>query len=182
LLPAPRCGNKQEVRDQLRGAGREDLWTEVQGHVYGELIRHAPAYSGVREFFRTAQRRKVEVCIVSHKTRRPYLGAEYDLRQAALHWLTQQGLVKTPHEEETAGAAKHVFFEDTKEDKLRRIAAAGCTHFIDDLPEFLAEPGFPQGVRRILFDPLRRTSPDATFDFAGDWEDITAYLFSEAPA
>jgi hypothetical protein len=66
------------------------------------------------------------------------------LHQAALAWLNRHDF-----------HAK-VFLELTKADKLARIAAAGCTHFIDDLPEFLNETDFPENVRRILFDPNDR--------------------------
>ena len=34
-------------------------------------------------------------------------------------------------------------------------ASVGCDVFIDDLPEILAMPGFPAGMRPVLFDPDR---------------------------
>jgi hypothetical protein len=169
LLPGA-AASKQEIRDELRRTGREPLWTELQGYVYGKLIRQAPAFPGVHEFFAAARRRGTKVCVVSHKTRRPYLGAPYDLRQAAHDWL---------HSARLPVSAVH--FEDAKVDKLRRIAAVGCTHFIDDLPEFLAEPEFPAGVERILFDPGAR-EPQPPFHFAGGWRAIADYLFPEEAA
>jgi hypothetical protein len=164
------ASSKQAIRDELRRTGCEHAWTELQGYVYGELIRHAPPFPGVLQFFSAAENCGAKVCIISHKTRQPYLGAPYDLRQAARDWLNATG-IELPA----------VYFEDAKEDKLRRIATAGCTHFIDDLREFLAEPQFPKGVQRILFDPGGNDSMPA-FDFAGDWRRITAYLFPEATA
>jgi hypothetical protein len=166
LLPEGAAASKQAIRDELRQTGREQLWTELQGYVYGELIRHASSFPGVREFFAAAENWGAEVCIISHKTRQPYLGAPYDLRQAALDWLNAMGLVLPA-----------VFFEEAKDDKLRRIGAVGCTHFIDDLPEFLTEPAFPAGVEKILFDPYA-PGPRPPFNFAGGWTEITAYLFS----
>ena len=47
----------------------------------------------------------------------------------------------------------NVFFELTKEAKVARVAAVRCDVFVDDLPEILAMSGFPEGMRRILFDP-----------------------------
>ncbi len=35
--------------------------------------------------------------------------------------------------ESSYGPLKNVFFEDTRQDKLRRIGMLGCTEFIDDL-------------------------------------------------
>jgi hypothetical protein len=46
-----------------------------------------------------------------------------------------------------------VFFELTKEQKVARAAAIRCDVFIDDLPEILKLPGFPDRMRRTLFDP-----------------------------
>jgi hypothetical protein len=51
---------------------------------------------------------------------------------------------------------ERIFFEETKEAKLRRIAGTGRTCFIDDLPEILLAPDFPDTAARILFDPERR--------------------------
>jgi hypothetical protein len=156
--------SKRAIRDELRRTGREDVWTEMQGYVYGELIRQAPMFPGVREFFAASERAEAGICIISHKTRQPYLGDPYDLRQAALDWLAARGI------------AAPVYFEETREDKLHRIGETRCTHFIDDLPEFLLEPEFPTGVRRILFhdSPCAEAS---CFDFTGDWRAIARYLF-----
>jgi hypothetical protein len=44
-------------------------------------------------------------------------------------------------------------FLESKQLKLRRIAETGCSHFVDDLPEFLLEKDFPGGVEPILFCP-----------------------------
>ena len=38
-----------------------------------------------------------------------------------------------------------------REAKIKRIRALQCTHFIDDLPEELFAPAFPENVRRFLF-------------------------------
>jgi hypothetical protein len=46
-----------------------------------------------------------------------------------------------------------VFFEITKDGKVARAVSLCCDMFIDDLPEILAMPGFPEGMRKILFDP-----------------------------
>jgi hypothetical protein len=64
-----------------------------------------------------------------------------------------------------------VFFEETLAGKLARIGALRCTAFIDDLPELLAEPAFPIGVRRVLFDPARRYPRDGRFERVGSWDE-----------
>jgi len=70
-----------------------------------------------------------------------------------------------------------VFFETTKEAKLARICACACTHFIDDLPEFLTLADFPPGVERILFDPVGRAGACENVDLAlTSWREIREHL------
>ena len=151
-IPADLPANKSDVRNHLRAVGREDVWTEMQGRVYGARMAEAEPYPGVLEFFRFCREHGIPVCIVSHKTRTPFAGKPYDLHAAARDWLERQGF----HDPDRLGLPRdRVFFELTKADKLRRIGECGCTHFIDDLPELLAEASFPAAVERILFDPNR---------------------------
>ena len=63
-------------------------------------------------------------------------------------------------------------FEETKQNKLSRISELGCTHFIDDLPEFLTETSFPQNVDRILFDPENIKTDDPNFTRTRSWKEI----------
>jgi len=150
LVPPEFATSKTAIRDHLRAAGQEDRWTELQGTIYGPRMPDAPPFPGVREFFQACRAAGVPVAIVSHRTRFPYLGERHDLHAAARDWLARHGF----HDPAGIGLpVERVFFEETKEAKLARIAEVGCTHFIDDLPELLAHPLFPQDVRRILFDP-----------------------------
>ena len=150
LIPDSVPVNKGAVRDYLRKAGREAEWTEMQGYVYGVRMRDAQPFPGVLEFFRRTRAAGIPICIISHKTRHPYKGPQYDLHAAALGWLELNGFF----DPKRIGLARNdVYFELTLSAKLGRIAAAGCTHFIDDLPELLAEPDFPAKVSALLFDP-----------------------------
>lgn len=147
LIPETVGRAKNQVRDHLRAQQREDDWTWLQGYVYGLKIIECPPFPGVLEFFARCAAAGLSTCIVSHKTRIPYKGPAYDLHSAARGWIQAVGL------SDTGILADDIHFEQTKQGKLDRIAALHCTHFIDDLPEFLCEPGFPQQVERILFDP-----------------------------
>lgn len=173
LIPANLPVSKSAVRDYLRAAGREDDWTELQGVVYGRRIGGAEAFPGVLEFFARCRQQGVPVCIVSHKTRSPYRGEACDLHEAARGWLRAQGC----HDPAGAGLPEErVFFELTKAEKLARIGALGCTHFVDDLPEFLAEPAFPAGVERILFDPNGQHREETRFCRVESWAEIGAMI------
>ena len=169
LIPADLPVNKSEVRNHLRRLGREPLWTEMQGYVYGARMAEAAPFPGVIEFFQECRRAGIPVSIISHKTLQPFLGERHDLHQAARQWLEQQGFfdpakIGLPRDE--------VFFELTKEAKLQRIAQCGCDCFIDDLPELLAEPAFPK-IERILFDPADLYEAETQFFRARSWADIS---------
>ena len=55
LIPAFLPTSKEQVRDYLRKQKKEDLWTELQGYVYGVLIKDAPAFEGVDEFMKVLE-------------------------------------------------------------------------------------------------------------------------------
>jgi hypothetical protein len=132
----------------------------------------AEAYPGVFEFFRWARASRIPVCIVSHKTRHPFIGPPYDLHQAARGWIEthlvdERGALITPDQ---------VFFELTKEAKWSRISATGCDSFIDDLPEILLAPAFPQGVSRLLFDPENHHTDAAALHRMANWGEIQCHF------
>ena len=171
LIPATLGGAKNDVRDFLNANGGKDAFTELQGYVYGARMDLASLYPGVREFFAQAGDDGHDILIVSHKTARPMMGPPYDLHAAARGFLAANGIAG-------AGALigdDQVFFETTKEQKIARIAALDLDAFVDDLPEILSMPGFPERTRGLLFDPDSRW-PEREFARHGSWESLAAAL------
>ena len=141
--------SKLLVRDHLRGIGKEEVWTEMQGLVYGARMAEAESFPGAAQFMRWARGEGHELFIVSHKTRHPFLGPRYDLHAAASEWIgnslrDEGGPLIEP---------ANTYFELTKEEKCARIGALDCSCFVDDLPELLTSPAFPRHVEPLLFDP-----------------------------
>jgi hypothetical protein len=169
IIPA----TKGEVRDYLRRIGREEDWTEMQGIGYGPRIVDAKPYPGVKDFLTRCRQANVRVVIISHKTKHPYLGPPYDLHQAAHAFLEAHGFYDTAV---TGLTPASVFLELTKKAKLERIGTLGCDFFVDDLPEFLAEPAFPARPGKILFDPAGSCPDDPSYGRVRSWPDITAFL------
>lgn len=162
---------KTELRDSLRKLPKGELeWTKIQGEVYGTRILEAKTYPGVQEFIAELNSKNIPFCIISHKTRFPVVGAAHDLHEWAIRWLEKNGL----------GAKDGVryCFELTKESKLGRIASEACTHFIDDLPEFLNEETFPAGVQKIWFNPSNDSGADASWINVKSWDEIKNQLQS----
>jgi hypothetical protein len=87
------------------------------------------------------------LCIVSHRSLRPYAGPGYDLHVAARAWveerLVYRGLIEN-------GMAH---FHESREKKIAAVGALRCRAFLDDLPEVLEDKYFPSTCWAILFDP-----------------------------
>lgn len=170
VVPADVPANKVAVRDYLRQAGKEDVWTEMQGYVYGARMSEADAYPGLLDALRHIQARGHDLYIVSHKTKHPFMGPKYDLHAAASAWIA--------HHLQASGnvlvESGNVYFELTKSEKIARIATLGCDLFVDDLPEILLADGFPPSIRKILFDPDRHHDTAAMPNIAriGEWKEL----------
>ena len=109
----------------------------------------AEVYEGFIEFIKFLKSKKFDFCIISHKTKYPFIGKKTNLHNAALNWIHKflnidnQILIKD----------ELIYFEDTKELKVDRIISEKCDVFIDDLPEIFEIPSFPDFVNKYLFDP-----------------------------
>lgn len=150
LIPDDLPPGKNSIRNHLRRTGKENLWIEMQGQVYGDKIIEAESYPGVNDFFAYCKLNNISTCIVSHKTKHPYRGPKYDLHDAGYRWLRLKGFFDG---QKFGMSSRQVYFELTKEEKIQRIVSLKCTHFIDDLPEILIADGVPRDLTKILFDP-----------------------------
>ena len=177
LIPTETPATKESVRDYLRASGHEKIWTELQGYVYAERISGADAFPGVLSFFQRCRCLGFDAFIVSHKTRHPFEGPKYDLHAAAYSWLERVGFFDCGG---IALARENVYFEPSKQSKLDRLAELDCDAFVDDLPEFLNEPGFPSRVVKILFDPWRRHVGIAGVTICSSWEEIGERILGNA--
>jgi hypothetical protein len=178
LIPASLPAKKSSVRSYFEERGQGDRWTELQGYVYGVRLHEATVFPGVLEFFRRGVGSGYQLYIISHKTRYPALGPPYDLHQAALQWLEWQGFFDANR----IGLSRaQVFFELTQQDKVNRVAAAGCSVFIDDLPEVLTNTQFPVNVQKILFDPHGQFTRSKGLYHRTSWTEIELLIRCSTP-
>jgi hypothetical protein len=175
LIPSDLPQTKDHVRNHLRSTGQEDIWTEMQGYVYGGRMSEVKPFPGAIECIDSAVKSGIDVRIISHKTRKPYMGHPYDLHSTARHWMEMHGFFDPAL---IGMKEEHVYFLETKQKKLEQIRLCGCKFFIDDLPELFLEDDFPDNVERILFDPANsfKGSPDIPIKCFSTWMDIRLYL------
>jgi len=172
LIPADLGRDKNSVRDHLNGSGRKDDFTELQGYVYGARMDLVSPYPGFAEFVAAARAAGHDLFIVSHKTKHPILGPKHDMHAAARAFLTDRGLMGSAPGQI---APDRVFFELTKDEKVARAEALACELFVDDLPEILAMTGFPEGMRKVLFDPENQFAAKTTpYERRASWAEIAA--------
>ena len=169
------ASQKTVIRDAIRNSpGGDSRWQQLQALTYGIAIQHARPYEGIPLFFRACKKSGASVFIVSHKTETAWLNQQrVQLRQQALHWMQGMGFFSP---DGLGLRLEQVFFESSRSEKISRIRALKCTHFIDDLAEVFAEPDFPSNVIKILFAPKANT-PGATDVRAFEsWVEITNWF------
>jgi hypothetical protein len=138
----PQSDPKVALREELRARGEEGEWTKLQGELYGPLMCEAKLFPGAEETTRHWLSAGCEVFVVSHRTRHAIAGKKHDLHAHARSWIMESGLAVTG-----------VFLEESKACKIARIDSLQCRVFVDDLPDILKHPDFPEVTRKILFDP-----------------------------
>jgi hypothetical protein len=179
LIDESTRGRKQAIRDQIRTLpGGELEWQRLQGQVYGRGIISASMSKGIDAFLRRCRNECCPVVIVSHKTEYGHCDPDgVNLRTAAFDWMkSQKFFCKNGFDI----PIDNVYFESTRAEKLVRIAALGCTHFIDDLEEVLADPAFPPHVTRILFSETACAPASMPYLVCATWRRIEEHIFDHA--
>ena len=168
LIPPSTERSKVAVKRHLLECDKEELWTEIQGLVYGERLIDAEAYPGAIKAIECFQALGHRVHIISHKTKYPFIGEHYDLHAAALNWIDQN-----INSYEILVESQDIHLCQTKSEKIFRIGEVKCDLFFDDLEEILLDPMFPKKVHKFLFDPGKRyTSASPQLTMLSSWGDL----------
>lgn len=169
--------DKISVREYLQSRNRNDLWTELQGLVYGPYLAGAEPYPGVDDFLEECRNRTIPVWIVSHKTRFPAIGALHDLHESASVWLQASGLVQN----DIGGICRdRVMFCETRPEKIAAIKLNRLTHFVDDLPEVFMDREFPESVSKYLYAPYGGVGSSSDFETVSSWQYLKQIILKEA--
>ena len=176
LTDFPILLSKAQIKARVLASPGGDLdWQRLQGQVYGKYIHLAIVYAGFVEFLRCSKLNGHSVFIVSQKSEFGHFDiTRVNLRDAALRWLAHNGIVGS---EGSPLLKSEVFFESTRREKLARIRALGCTHFIDDLKDVLADPLFPEWTERILFSPDCSVKYECGLRIEASWPGLETCIF-----
>ena len=79
--------NKKAIKSILISKYGENVWTKLQGKVYGEKIMNAKKYKNFMNFIYYMSNKSIEIFIISHKTKYPFLGKKTNLHNSANFWI-----------------------------------------------------------------------------------------------
>ena len=176
-LPPDLPRTKLGLRDHLRKAGREEEWTAFQGELYGPGMACAQPFEGAIETMQALTREGHELMIVSHRSLRPYAGPSYNLHEAARDWVYKRLRSTGLFLEEVRGhEASNIYFLETREAKIAKIAEMGCDVFLDDLPEIIFSPDFPTTTVGILFRPGGKGNNEDCEHHISAWHQLRTLL------
>jgi len=164
---------KNEIRNKIRMLNDgEDKWQKLQALIYGPKIHKAERFTGVLKFFRYCKEKKIIIYIISHKTTFAKKDeTQTNLREAAINWMANNSFFQYV-------SKKNVFFETTREEKIKRIEQLGCDIFIDDLIEILNSETFPINTRKILFNPNNTKNINIKIEYARSWIEMCNLIFN----
>ncbi len=165
---------KNAVRKELIKQNKEELFTEMQGIVYGKLIEKAPTQVGFLESLTNLKKIGCKFSIVSHKTKFPFLGEKYNLHESALKWLHKNKIIGNKYLDINED---DIYFEDTEEKKIMRIKDISCSHYVDDLERILLL--LNNKIKKIHFVGNTNTTQKYHEDFfyLNDWRDFNDLVF-----
>ena len=168
--------SKRDVRAAIRRLPDGEIhWQRLQGVIYGPRMAGAKIEQSAKKFIRHGNEIKVKFRIVSHRTELAnYDETKTNLRGAALEWMESQGFFDPTGLDLEMG---DVYFESTRHDKIERIKALGCTHFIDDLEEVFAEEHFPEGTMKILYGSSAPFKLPEGVVLATSWSEVERLIF-----
>ena len=181
-LPGTTPRNKLSIRDYLRSQGREEDWVEFQGLLYGPGMKYAAPFKGAIEAMKSLLRDGHSLSVISHRSKYPYGGPQYDLHSYASKWiednLVPHGLFKLG---ESCG---RISFHTTLESKLQEISSQSCDVFIDDLPKVICSEKIKEVRLRYWFIPDERDGAETIkvddIIRIGSWSAIYADLASRS--
>jgi hypothetical protein len=140
------CTNIGMLREQLRKNNLSDYdWQLAQGWLYTEGLQFAQAGLGSVELCGYLIQEGYKLYIVSHKTSHtPDFCGTIALHGLANNWIKKSVIANYFKEKE------QIYYEPTRELKVKKIRELALSYFVDDLEEVFKESEFPVNTKSFL--------------------------------
>lgn len=167
--------NKSIIKKNILNKTKSiEEWKKIQSQIYGKYMHEAKLFEGFAKFILLCNYKKIEVFIVSHKTKYPHYNPDkIDLRNQAILWMKKNNFFNKNF---LNLKIENIFFESTLNKKINTIKKIQCNYFIDDLEKVLNHNKFPTKTKKILFSKNKSSyiSNYKTYN----WDDICNYFFN----
>lgn len=169
LMP---CTNIGMLREQLgKNSSSDHDWQLAQGWLYTEGLRFAQPGLGSIDLCKYLIQEGYQLFIVSHKTSHtPDFCGNTPLHDLANNWIKKSSIANYFKETE------QIYFEPTRELKVKRIRELALNYFVDDLEEVFNESGFPINTKSFLI--YKSSSRNSKIKCVSAFSDIKGILAS----
>ena len=154
---------KVDVKNYLININEEEKWTELQGLVYGKYIKFAKPQKNLIQTIKLLTEADIFLCIVSHRTKFPFIGEKTNLHDAARQWLNENLFQLI--------SDTNIYFEESIENKVKRANSLNLDFFVDDLPKILLNEKLSQNITKILYKP-EKSIKNRNLIEAQDWSEV----------
>ena len=169
LIP---CTNIGLLREQLgKNSSSDHEWQLAQGWLYTEGLQFAQLGLGSINLCKYLIQEGYQLFIVSHKTSHtPDFCGNTPLHDLANNWIKKSSIANYFKETE------QIYYEPTRELKVKRIRELALNYFVDDLEEVFNESGFPINTKSFLI--YKSSSRNSKIKCVSDFSDLKGILAS----
>jgi hypothetical protein len=158
--------SKENIKKIIINKFSEKKWTEIQSTIYSQKISQAKIFPGfINEIKKLSK--YCDIFIVSHKTLWPIYGKKINLHNKTKQFLKKK---KISFCKNSLIKKENIFFETTKEKKIKRIEKIKPDYFIDDLESILKS--IPKSINKILFNYKK----NCNFENLSNWVQLNKFI------
>ena len=162
----------KDLRNYIKYENDNDEdWQTAQAWIYTEGLNYASLTEGTNDFLRCLRENGFEVSIISHKTSHTQKKhGSKELHSRTLEWLSSR--IDSKHFE----LRRNIYFEPTKDFKIKRIQSLDINYFVDDLIEILKDKNFPSLTKKYLFSSEKLYNLPRDIQCVSDFNSIACNL------
>ena len=166
----PLCNDIGNLKVMLRKFSDSDHeWQLAQSWLYTSGLEFAQLGLGSIDLISYLTQKGYHLYIVSHKTSHtPKFCGQVPLHDLANNWIKKSEIASYFKETE------QIYYEPTRELKVKRIRELALNYFVDDLEEVFNESEFPIDTKSFLI--YKSSSQNSKIKCVGDFIDIKEIL------